>query len=427
MIVLWVCARLLVSLTRRIARGGVAAARSGHSGAGRRRAFAVRQGIANLHRPRNQTTAVVMALGFGVFLVATLWVVQNNLLGWLDVDAGNAAPNLVFFDIQRDQVEEVRAILDRHATSTPDLVAIVPARLSAINGVPRDTLLEQRRERRIEPWAVRREYRHTYRDSLTGSESLIAGEWFDVAAPAPPGVARVSIEEDVAKSLDIGVGDTITWDVTGVPVESVITSVRSVDWARFETNFFFVFEPGALDNAPHTLVSLVRVENDTARAAVQREVVERYANVSVVDLATVQRTLRRIIDRVSAAVRIMAAFSVAGGALVLFGAIAASRFQRVRESALLRALGATRAQIRNVLLVEYAALGALAALTGVALGAVAGWLAMRFLFEMEFTLPLAALAGIWLAVTVAAAMIGMFNSREALRRTPIVALREAES
>jgi putative ABC transport system permease protein len=171
----------------------------------------------------------------------------------------------------------------------------------------------------------------------------------------------------------------------------------------------------------------VRVENDTARAAVQREVVERYANVSVVDLATVQRTLRRIIDRVSAAVRIMAAFSVAGGALVLFGAIAASRFQRVRESALLRALGATRAQIRNVLLVEYAALGALAALTGVALGAVAGWLAMRFLFEMEFTLPLAALAGIWLAVTVAAAMIGMFNSREALRRTPIVALREAES
>jgi putative ABC transport system permease protein len=112
---------------------------------------------------------------------------------------------------------------------------------------------------------------------------------------------------------------------------------------------------------------------------------------------------------------------------VLFGAIAASRFQRVRESALLRALGATRAQIRNVLLVEYAALGALAALTGVALGAVAGWLAMRFLFEMEFTLPLAALAGIWLAVTVAAAMIGMFNSREALRRTPIVALREAES
>jgi putative ABC transport system permease protein len=225
----------------------------------------------------------------------------------------------------------------------------------------------------------------------------------------------------------VKVGDRITWDVTGVPLESVITSVRTVEWARFETNFFFVFEPGALDHAPQSIVSLVRVANDTARAAAQREIVQRHANISVVDLATVQRSLQRIIDRVSTAVRIMAAFSVAGGALVLIGAIAASRFQRVRESALLRALGATRAQIRNILLVEYAALGALAALTGVALAAVAGWLLTRFLFELDFTLPGFALAVIWLLVTAAAALLGMLNSREALRDTPLAALREAET
>jgi putative ABC transport system permease protein len=427
LLVLWICARMLIAATRRLARRGVAVARADRSGAGRRRAFAIRQGIANLHRPRNQTTAIVMALGFGVFLVATLWVVQRNVLGWLRVDVGRPQPNLVFFDIQRDQVDSVRALLARYADVAPDLVPIVPARVAAVNGIRADSLIARARTPRVEPWAVRREYRHTYRDTLTGGETLIEGRWFDAAPAAEPGVARVSIEEDVARSLGVRVGDRITWDVTGVHVESIITSVRSVDWARFETNFFFVFEPGTLDDAPQSIVSLVRVGNDTLRAAAQRDIVQRHANISVVDLAAVQRSLRRIVDRVSFAVRIMAAFSVAGGALVLIGAIAASRFQRVRESALLRALGATRAQIRNVLLVEYAALGALAALTGVALAAIAGWLLTRFIFELDFALPAGALAAIWLIVTAAAALLGMLNSREALRDTPLAALREAET
>src|SRR5690606_3793002 len=139
-----------------------------------------------------------------------------------------------------------------------------------------------------------------------------------------------------------------------------------------ETNFFFVFETGALEMAPQSSVSLVAVENDTARATLQREAVQRFPNLSVIDLATVQRILGRIVDRVTYAIRFMAAFSVGAGVLVLFGAISASRFQRVRESALLRALGATRAQVRRTMLVEYAALGALAGFTGVALAGIAG-------------------------------------------------------
>ncbi|MGH7464888.1 MAG: ABC transporter permease, partial [Longimicrobiales bacterium] len=261
----------------------------------------------------------------------------------------------------------------------------------------------------------------------TGTETVVEGDWFDRAAAAPPGVVRVSIEQNVARNLDVGIGDRITWDVTGISVESVVTNIRTVDWARFETNFFVVFEPGTLEQAPQSSVSLVTVENDTARATLQREVVQRYPNISVVDLATVQRTLRRIVDRVTFAIRFMAAFSLGAGALVLFGAIAASRFQRVRESALLRALGATRAQIRGILLVEYASLGALAGLTGVSLAALAGWLLTRLLFDMPYTLPLASLTLIWLLVSLSAAVLGMLNSREALRSTPLTALREAES
>jgi putative ABC transport system permease protein len=424
--ILWVCARLLVAVTRRAARGGVAVARRGRNGGGRRRVFTVRQGVANLYRPRNQTVAVTMALGFGVFLVATLWVVQTNLLGWLLSDADGPQPNLVFFDIQTDQADELREILARHADVPPILVPIVPARVAAINGINTTELLDRRRTPRIEPWALRREFRHTYRDHMTGGEQLVAGDWFDDAPPAEPGVVRVSAEQDVARSLGVDIGDRITWDVTGVRVESIITSLRTVDWARFETNFFFVFEDGLLEAAPQTLVSLVSIANDTTRLAAQREVAETFTNVSVVDIANVQRLLRRIVDRVVYAIRFMAAFSVAAGGLVLFGAIAASRFQRVRESALLRALGATRRQVRDILLVEYAALGALAAFAGVSLAAVGGWLLMRFAFRMPFTLPLGSLLLIWLGVTVAAALLGMLNSREALRSTPLAALREAE-
>jgi putative ABC transport system permease protein len=422
--ILWVCARALVAFTRRGIGGGLALARRSSSGTGRRRTFAVRQGIANLHRPRNQTTAVTMSLGFGVFLVATLWVVQQNLLGWMQTDIGRPQPNLVFFDVQRDQIDTLRALFDTYADAPPDVVPIVPARIAAINGRTADQLLEES-PRTVEPWALRREYRHTYRDSITGSEVMVEGDWFDAAPAADAGVARVSIEQDVARNLDVGIGDRITWDVTGVNVESVITSVRTVDWARFETNFFFVFEPGFLEPAPQSAVSLVAVEDDSARIALQRAVVQRYPNVSVVDLNSVQRIISRIVGRVTFAIRFMAAFSVAAGALVLFGAIAASRYQRVRESALLRALGATRRQVRTVLLTEYAALGALAALTGVLLAGIAGWLLIHFAFRLPFVLPIASLAMIWLIVTISAAVLGMFNSRDALRSTPMVALRDA--
>ncbi|HEX6309327.1 MAG TPA: FtsX-like permease family protein [Longimicrobiales bacterium] len=421
--ILWLCARALMFGTRRTVRAGARLAQG--RGELRRRSFPVRQGVANLYRPHNQTAAVTMALGFGVFLVATLWVVQRNLLAWMQTDASGPQPNLVFFDIQRDQVERLRAMFAAHADASPEIVPMVPARIARVNGRTIDELLEES-PRRVEPWAVRREYRHTYRDTMTGGERLVAGEWFDAAPAAEPGMVRVSIEQDVARSLDTGVGDRITWDVTGVQIESVITSIREVDWARFETNFFFVFESGVLDEAPQSAVSLVAVESDSARTALQRNAVQQFPNVSVIDIATVQRTIARIVNRVTAAIRFMAAFSVAAGGLVLFGAVAASRYQRVRESALLRALGATRAQVRRILLVEYAMLGALAGLIGITLAAIAGWLLVHFVFELRFTLPVGSLLSIWIATATGTAVLGMMNSREALRSTPLTALREAE-
>jgi putative ABC transport system permease protein len=428
----------------------------------RRARFVVRQGIASLFRPHNQTAAVTVSLGFGVFLIATLWTVQRNLLDWIRVEASDSAPNLVAFDIQSDQRADIASLFEANGVPSPEFTPIVTARIAAINGrESRDILEDSLARREIEGWTLRREYRNTYRSNLTDTEELVAGEWFD-GTPAPPAsgqteeeprgrgrrrrssraenapapvrtpppadassLPRVSMEREVAAGLGVGVGDVITWDVQGVRVETRIASLRTVDWARFETNFFVVFEPGILEDAPQNFVALVRVPDATARARVQRDVVRAHTNVSIIDIALVQETLTRIVDKAALAIRFMALFSVIGGGIVLLGAIAASRFQRMRESVLLRALGATRRQVVQVLFTEYAALGAMAGLVGVTLGGIASWALITQVFEIDFTAPLATLVGLWAIVAALAVAIGLVNSREVLNRTPLAVLRDA--
>jgi putative ABC transport system permease protein len=390
--------------------------------------FPVRQGIAGLFRPYNQTVAVTLSVGFGVFLIAALWLVQRNLLDWLEIESG-ARANLVVLDIQSDQVAAVDSVLAAAGVPAPEIVPIVPARIAAIGGVPVPQLLADP-ERRIEPWTLRREYRHTYRAELTDAETLVAGEWWTGAAeePATAGarVGRISIEQDLAGNLGVGVGDRITWNFQGIEIETVVASIRTVDWARFETNFFVVFEPGILEAAPQTFVSLAFIEDPAARTAVQRDLVVLHANLTTVDLEEVQRTLSDILGRVVLALRFMAGFSIVAGALVLSGAIASARFQRVRESVLLRAIGATRGQIRTILLTEYLALGTLAAVTGIALASLASWALVSRFFNLEFSLHALDLVVMVLIVAAGTAALGMANSGEAVNGTPLAALREAD-
>jgi putative ABC transport system permease protein len=234
------------------------------------------------------------------------------------------------------------------------------------------------------------------------------------------------MEMGLAADLGVAPGDRITWDVQGVSIETRISSLRRVDWARFDTNFFVVFEPGVLDDAPQSFVTLAHVRDATARAAAQRELVLRHPNVSTIDLAAIQATLERIVGRVAFAIRLMALVTLAAGTIVLFGAISAARFQRVRESVLLRTLGATRAQVRRILLTEYIALGSLGGVVGTGLGAVAGWALITRIFHLPFQLPVVTLILAWFGVALFAGVLGMASSRDALRSTPLAALREAD-
>ena len=383
-----------------------------------------RQGLANLHRPANQTVTLVLAIGFGAFLLGTLYLVQHNLLRQLRLTGGPARPNLVLFDIQPDQLPAVQRELRDAGLPLSGATPIVPMRMRSVKGRPVTELLTSTPGReegsRSNAWVYRREYRSTYRDSVVASERIVDGEWSS-AGQSP---ARISVEEDLAKELGVAVGDEIVWDVQGVPVVSRVGSLREVEWARFEPNFFVVFAPGTLESAPQTFVTLTRISDAAERGRFQRRLAERFGNISTLDLSLLQEALERLVERVVLAIRFMALFSLGVGALVLVGALASSRFQRVREGALLRTLGATRGQVYRVVLAEYLSLGLLASAVALVLAAAAGWAVARFVFEGTFTLPMLQMAMLTLMVVALTVVVGLANSRDVVRRTPLEVLRE---
>ncbi|TFG46776.1 MAG: FtsX-like permease family protein [Gemmatimonadales bacterium] len=390
-----------------------------------RLAYVWRQGLANLYRPANQTVSVVLSLGFGTFLLATLLLVQHNLLRSLRVDGGSRRPNLILFDIQPDQAAGVDSLLHARALLPTPAVPLVPMRIQSVGGrtvqdYSRDTTEV---DGRPAGWALRREYRSTYRDSVVGSERVVAGSWWGPGTDSAGAPVSISVEVGLAEELGVSIGDQITWDVQGVPIASRVTSLREVDWARFETNFFVVFRPGALEAAPQTLVTLVRVDSASERGVIQRAIVEQFANISALDLSTVQRALDDIFGKVGAAIRFMAFFTLAAGLVVLLGSLATSRAQRLRETVLLKTLGASRAQVTRVAVAEYLALGTLAALTGLVLALGSGWALARWLFETKFALPGASMLLLATGVVTLTVGVGLWSSVDLFRRTPLDALR----
>lgn len=392
--------------------------------------YVLRQGLANLYRPANQTVAVVLALGFGAFLLGALAVMQHNLLRQLQLDGGPGRPNLVFFDIQPDQKDDVLAEIRTAGLAAQPAVPIVPMRLAAINGIRVKEMLADTMKRpvrdgeRVEGWALRREYRSTYRDTSVGSEKLVVGDWWQAGAGRAAGPVPLSLEVDIAGDLAVTIRDTLTWDIQGVEIASVVANLREVNWARFEPNFFAVFPEGPLADAPQSFVVLTRVDDAAVMGSLQRAIVERHPNVTSIDLTSIQQSVEKIVASVALAIRFMAFFSLATGVVVLIGALATSRYQRVREAALLKTLGATRRQVVRIMVTEYAALGVLAAIVATGLASLGGWALMKYTFEVPFTVP-------WLGFGILAVVLvalpvttGLWTSLDLFRRSPLAVLRE---
>lgn len=390
--------------------------------------YVLRQGVANLHRPSNQTRAVVLSLGFGAFLISTLYLVQANLLKQFDLTAAKSRGNLVFFDVQDDQAAGVDSVMRATGVTVVGTTPIVTMRIAKINRWTMSEMLDTTNPDSVKraTWALRREYRSTYRAETGPAEQIIAGQWFGLT-PAKAGEpeAEVSMEGAVAGDLGVKVGDVITWDVQGRQIATRVTSFREVNWARLEPNFFAVFSPGVLEGAPQQFVVLGASPDARTTAVVQREAVARYPNVSAIDISLIQRTVQQIVDKVTLAIRFLALFSIAIGIPVLFSAVAATRNARVREGVLLKVLGATAEKIRAILLAEYALLGALGAVSGMVLSFGGAWAVMRFVFKQPFEAtvgPALVIAGVMALLAVA---IGLLGGRDVFRETPMAALREA--
>jgi putative ABC transport system permease protein len=401
--------------------------------------FPIRQGIASLYRPGNQTRAVVLALGFGVFLMGTLYQVQSNILRSLSIRLGESRANVVFFDVQENQHAGIDSIIRAGNYELIDATPIVPMRIAAINGKPAADLLaeiqrnrnarradrdkgkDDDRPREPSPWVLRREFRSTYRDTLTESETLVSGKWF--SAPRDS-VGEVSLDTGVVADMGVALGDTITWNVQGVQVPTVVTSTRAVKWQSFSPNFFAVFNSKSLREAPKQFAILLRAPDANGIARIQRDVVAKYPGVSSLDLSLIQQTVISVLGKVTMAIRFLALISLALGIPVLFSAVAATRRERLREGVLLKTLGATKRQITRIMLAEYVLLGTLGALTGVLLSTAAGWALLHFIFQSPFVpafAPLAVVAGAMIALAVA---IGLLTGRDVFAETPMAALRQ---
>ncbi|WP_266364109.1 ABC transporter permease [Tellurirhabdus rosea] len=377
-----------------------------------------RQSLANLYRPQNQTLILVISIGLGTFLIATLYLVQSLLLGRVQLSGSGQQPNMVLFDIQNEQKAGVQQLVRENKLPILQSVPIVTMRLAEINGRSVEEL-QADTSAKIPDWALTREYRVTYRDSLIVSEKMAEGG----APRQEAGTIYISLEDAYLKRIKGKLGDTLTFNVQGALVPTVVGGTRQIDWNRVQTNFLVVFPNGVLEQAPQFHVLMTRVGSTEQSAAFQRQLVQQYPNVSAIDLGLILRTIDEILDKISFVIRFMALFSIITGLLVLGSSVVISKYQRVQESVLLRTIGASRRQILLITAIEYLLLGLLAALTGIGLSLAGSWALAHYVFESPFNPTYGPLALVVLVVTTLTVVIGLFNSRDVLVRPPLEVLR----
>jgi putative ABC transport system permease protein len=388
--------------------------------------FELRQGVASLYRPGNQTRAVVLALGFGVFLMSTIYQVQHNLLRGVNIKLEASRANIVFFDVQGDQGDPLDSLIRAHGYTVVQRTPIVPMKIASINGVPAQKITGDTTSgrKRREGWVMRREFRSTFRDALVPSEKVTDGR-FHTGGSRAPALPEISVDKGIAGDLKLALGDTIVWDVQGVHVTTRVTSFREVNWANFQPNFFVVFERRALEQAPKQFVLLAEVHGASAVAQLQRAVVTKFPNVSSLDLTLIQQTVGKVLDKVTAAIRFMAGLSLALGIPVLFSAVSATRRERLREGVLLKVLGATRRQVGRIMVAEYLLLGALGSLAGVLLSVGGAWGLMHFVFRLGYQPAVIPALLVTLLMIGLSVSIGLLTGRDVFQETPMAALREA--
>jgi putative ABC transport system permease protein len=406
----------------------------------------LRHGLAHLARPGAATVGAIVAMGLGVTFVFATWLVERHLSDQLRSELPADAPSTFFLDVQPDQWPRVESLLQAAGARGIESRPLVTARFAAVNGVPvaqlagrnRDEPRDQGRARGDDPaprdggrrgdaggdrprprrWTLTREQRLTYGRELPRGNRVVAGNF-----PAGPSVPNgISLEENFARDLGVGVGTPLTFDVQGVPVEMVVTSLRTIDWRTMGMNFFLFAEPGPLDEAPQQRLATARIA-PAEQARVQAAVVAEFPNVTVIHVRDVMDKVMAVLRNIGLGIRALGAFTVAAGVVVLGGTVAATQARRAREVALLKTVGMTRRDVVTVFSVEYALTGTVAATVGVAAGSLLAWAVLTRLMDLEWaprTLEVFGAVGVTAFLSVAA---GLVASARALAAKPVEVLR----
>jgi putative ABC transport system permease protein len=350
---------------------------------------APRLGLANLHRPGNATSLLLVSVGLGLSTLAAVALIEGNVRIEILDQLPERAPSFFFIDIQNDQLGRFRGILAAQSGVTEiHEVPSLRARLVAVNGVPPDQMQATPETR----WALRGDRGLTYAATPPEGTKLVAGQWWPPDYAGPP---LVSFDAGLAKGWGIGVGDTLRVNVLGRDIDLRIASLRDIAWRSLGINFAMIASPGLFDHAPHSHIATVRVEPPD-RGKVLRAVTDALPNVTGIDVTEVLRTVANLLAEIGAALTATGSVTLAAGALVLTGAVAAGQRRRVREAVILKSLGATRAQMRTTWLVEFGAVAVAAGVIAAAVGTAASYGVVRFVMGTDWTF----LPGT-LAVTVA--------------------------
>ena len=385
--------------------------------------FVLRQGLANLYRPDNRTLLLTLSLGLGTFLLLTIYVTRDVLLTQFRAIDANDQPNIFLFDIQPDQRQAVATLVRQAGFPVIQEAPIVTMRLAEVKGRKSSEILKDP-QHKVPDWELEREYRSTYRSGLSETEKITAGKWIGHFEYQPGATVPISLEEEIAKDLGLTIGDPLVFDVQGVPMKARVASLRKVDWKRFQTNFFVVFPTGVLENAPRFHVLVSRVPSAAASAKLQNAVVAKFPNVSAIDLTSVIQTVDSILSKVALVIRIMSLFTVGTGIVVLASTVWSGRYQRLKESVLLRTLGASRRQIWKILGAEYFFLGLLASATGILLALAGSWALAKFVFKLDYTLSFAPMVAAAICVSVLTVAVGLLTSYGVGSTPPLAILRQ---
>jgi putative ABC transport system permease protein len=382
--------------------------------------YLIRQGFANLYRPNNQTIILMVSIGLSTAFICLLIFMQSMLIKQVTLSASGNQPNMILFDIQTTQEKGVLDITKKYRMPVIQQVPIVTIKLDKINNktaatLPKDSTADKLRK------GFGYEYRVTYRNYLTPSEKIAEGKWIGEAKDVAD--IPVSLDERMAKRLDIKLKDKLVFNVQGTPITTYVASLRKVNWNKVQTNFQVVFPTGVLEEAPQFHVLLTHVPSGGASSKYQQAIVKQYPNVSIVNLGLVLTILDEILDKIGYVIRFMSGFSIATGIIVLIASVRISKYQRIKESVLLRTLGGSRRQILLITALEYLFLGSLSALTGILIAVGGAWLLAKYNFEIPFQVnyvPAVILFGLTAALTI---IIGLLNSRGVLNRPPLEVLR----